>query len=57
VIARGDGRDEISLESPASAGLFHFRRASRAAHAVEHAVRRCRAPSCLVAPVGVEAGR
>jgi len=27
VISRGDGRVEVSLESPASAGLFRFRRA------------------------------
>jgi len=27
-MSRGDGRVEISLESPASAGLFHFRRAN-----------------------------
>jgi hypothetical protein len=25
VISRGDGRVEVSLESPASAGLFRFR--------------------------------
>jgi len=41
VISRGDGRVEVSLESPASAGLFRFRLVRQRGGAARNGLSNC----------------